>query len=132
MMIYALNTKEYFYILYTKKHTSDYTNKEKQKLDLPKSFTKGETIITLEKDTDYPNSIIVSISANGEDIVNNTEAYIRASSKEGVFLIMSYKPIEPELIGFTKYTKIYINDYPDLINYLYKLGKNKELLKNYI
>lgn len=57
------------------------------------------------------------------------EAHIGTpAGKEGIYLTV----FKDNFIGPPDLIYTCINDYKELIQYLYKLGKNKELLKNYI
>lgn len=116
-----------FYFLIHKFNSKD--KKDKVEQDLPKRFTKDRTTVILEKNTNDQNTIVISIIINGKIIINNKEAHIGTiAGKEGVYLTVFVS----KFIGPPDIIYIYTNDYPDLIKYLYKLGKNKELLKNYI
>ena len=121
--IYANIVKDRFDLI------DEFNNKEPIEQDLPKSFTKGGVTITLEKDIDDEYTIVISINVNGEKIIDNMEAHIgNPVGKEGIYLTI----LKNNFIGPPDVIYTCINDYKELIQHLYKFGKNKELLKNYI
>jgi hypothetical protein len=121
--IYANIVKDRFDLI------DEFNNKEPIEQDLPKSFTKGGVTITLEKDIDDEYTIVISINVNGEKFIDNMEAHIgNPVGKEGIYLTV----LKNNFIGPPDVIYTCINDYQELIQYLYKLEKNKELLKNYI
>jgi hypothetical protein len=121
--IYANIVKDRFDLI------DEFNNKEPIEQDLPKSFTKGGVTITLEKDIDDEYTIVISVNVNGEKFIDNMEAHIgNPVGKEGIYLTV----LKNNFIGPPDVIYTCINDYQELIQYLYKLEKNKELLKNYI
>lgn len=121
--IYANPIESHFDLIH------EFNNKKPIEQDLPKSFTKDGITITLEKDIDDEYTIIISVNVNGEKFIDNMEAHIgNPVGKEGIYLTV----LKNNFIGPPDVIYTCINDYQELIQYLYKLGKNKELLKNYI
>lgn len=121
--IYANIVKDRFDLI------DEFNNKKPIEQDLPKSFIKDRITITLEKDIDDEYTIVISVNVNGEKIIDNMEAHIgNPVGKEGIYLTV----FKNNFIGPPDLIYTCINDYKELIQYLYKLGKNKELLKNYI
>lgn len=90
-LVYALNTKEYFYILYTKKHTSDYTNKKYNKFlyYLLTYHHYGGIIITVKRKT-TKNGKRLYIMTNLTNLINKETTLFELDNlmiKEGFYSI---------------------------------------------
>ncbi|WP_289147104.1 hypothetical protein [uncultured Megamonas sp.] len=117
-----------------KKMNSFDFNNIKLKAEFPKTFTftsfRGSDVkIILEKDTNSIYDIIISVAVNNKQIANNIKANISSfmgtEAPNGVFLVF----INP---NNNRKTAIRLNDCPKLLKYLFYIGKNRNLLEDYI
>ena len=120
--------------LIRKFNSLDFNNVEPLKAEFPKTFTftsfRGSDVkIILEKDTNSIYDIIISVAVNNKQIANNIKANISSfmgtEAPNGVFLVF----INP---NNNRKTAIRLNDCPKLLRYLFDVGKNRNLLEDYI
>lgn len=115
--------------LIRKMNSFDFNN-IKLKAEFPKTFkftsSKGAKVeITLEEDTDDRWYIIISTKINGEEIKKVRAGISSFIGKNGVFLVYT----NPKN---SRRTAICLNDCPELLKYLFYIGKNRNLLEDYI
>lgn len=113
-----------------KKMNSFDFNNIKLKAEFPKTFkftsSKGAKVeITLEEDTEDSLYIMINTKINGEETKKVKAGICSFIGKKGVFLVYT----NPKT---NRRTAICLNDCPELLKYLFYIGKNRNLLEDFV